>query len=255
MQRMTTGRAARSFSKAAMLVAVLAGLSACGSSGAVPSGSTASSTSRPSTTSTGTSSSGSGAASTVPSTTTTAPPVVSPAGLDLTKLGSLTNYSYTFTDNGVVITGSVHSPTDWRTNQPLVVLHIDGFTYGKFGSVWYKNTDAALSYEQSAYPGAVNQFFGFLRIAGATTTRGSSCTEAGVAGHIWTIKTGAAGSSVLSELASACVADRSGVLLSAAFGAKGSSIPNASKSLSDSFTVNSIGTVGTIAVPSPVHSS
>ncbi len=240
MKDLTRRGARGSLGKAAFLgvtVAVGAVLSACGGSGSasgIPTQPTK---------------------STRPTTSTTAPASRTSTKLDLSRLGSLSDYTFTFRDNGLVITGAVHSPTDWRTDQPLVVLHIGGFTYGKLGPYWYKNKDSSASYEESAYPGTVTGFESFLAIAGATMARGVQCREAGLVGHTWTIKTPKAAKGILSETASACVSDKSGALLAASFGASGSALPRASQGIAYSFTVDSIGTVAPIDVPSPVHSS
>ena len=261
----------RHLGRAALLCVILAAgaaLAACGGSGSASGNSTQPTSSTEVTPPAGTGSTGSGGSgggsggggSTggtggTGGTPTTAPASGTSSRLDLSKLGSLSDYTFTFRDNGLVITGAVHSPTDWRTDQPLVVLHIAGFTYGKLGPYWYKNKDNPASYEESAYPATVSGFEGFLSIAGARLTKGPPCRQAGLAGHTWTIKTPKAASGILSETASACVADKSGALLEASFGAKGSAVPGALKGIGYSFTVDSIGTVARIAVPSPVHSA
>ncbi|HUY61841.1 MAG TPA: hypothetical protein VMW49_08185, partial [Candidatus Dormibacteraeota bacterium] len=131
--------------------------------------------------------------------------------IDRAKLGSLTNYAYTLTVNGVTFSGRVHSPTDWESTAPFVVLHINGSSYAKVGATWYKNSDSPQAYAQSAYPGAAMQFSGFTRVSGATTRRGGVCTESGLPGHTWTIAS-PTGAAALTELASACIADGTGAL-------------------------------------------
>jgi len=208
--------------------------------------------------------------STAASTTTTAAPAGSSAaaaptgssapggtvsGLDLSKLGSLTNYTGTMTDNGTSISVSVNSPTNWQeTLGNIPTLHIDGFSYGKSINaqgqpVWYKNADSPDEYQQSPYPGAVAQFSGFTKVGGASIVRGAACTVAGVTGHTWTIKSPTTGT--LTEGESACVADQSGALLSLGTSASGSAVP--SNGFAYTYTMDTVGGVPVTPVPSPVQ--
>ena len=177
------------------------------------------------------------------------------ATLDLAKLGSLTNFAYTQTINGVTFSGQVHSSTDWEATAPFVVRHVDGSSYAKLGHTWYQGHDAPQAYAQSPYPGAVAQFAGFTRVYGATTRRGGACTAAGIPGHTWTIASPSNAAAILTELASACVADASGALLTLSVGASSSAIPGATHSLSDSLVITAVGSVAWIPVPTPVQSS
>lgn len=160
------------------------------------------------------------------------------------------------TDNGVSISARVHSPTDWEMALGrLPTFHIGGYSYGKGvnaqGSVvWYKSTDSPQAYQHSPYPGAAAQFAGFANVGGATIVRSAPCSVAGIAGHIWTI--GSPARSTLSEGESACVADRSGALLSLTTSARGSAFPK--RGLSYSFRMTSVGAIAVIPVPSPVQS-
>ena len=217
------------------------GLVACGSSGATagPSSTSASHTTAAGSGSTGT-------------TTGSGGP---PSGLDLAKLGSLTDYSATMTDNGTTLSYSAHSPTDWEFGTGSTpILHVDGFSYTKSVNaqgqpVWYKTADNPGAYQHTAYPGAVAQFIGFTKATGVTVVRGAPCSAAGVAGHAWSVRSPS--NSTLTEQETACVADQSGALLSLGTGASGSAVP--SSGFSYSVTVTSIGNVATIPVPSPVQ--
>lgn len=215
------------------------GLAACGSSGAAAG---------PSTSASHTTTAGSG------STGTTTGSGGSPSGLDLAKLGSLTDYSATMTDNGTTLSYTVHSPTDWELSVGTPIVYVGGFSYTKSVNaqgqpVWYKSADSPGGYQQTAYPGAVAQFTGFTKVAGATIVKGAACTAAGVAGHTWSIKSPS--NSTVTEQESACVADQSGALLTLTTGASGSAVP--SNGFAYSMTVTSIGNVATIPVPSPVQ--
>jgi hypothetical protein len=214
-------------------------LSACGSS------------TRASTTST----TATGGSSTTAAPTGSSVPSGTVSGLDLSKLGSLTNYTGTMTDNGESISVSVNSPTNWQeTLGNIPTLHIDGFSYGKSinaqgQSVWYKNADSPDEYQQSPYPGAVAQFSGFTKVGGASIVRGAACTVAGVTGHTWTIKSPTTGT--LTERESACVADQSGALLSLSTSASGSAVP--SNGFAYTYTMDTVGGVPATPVPSPVQ--
>ncbi len=172
------------------------------------------------------------------------------------QIGSLTNYTFTLTDNGSNITGKVHSTTDFQTTQPTAILHISGTTYTQLGSTWYKTSQPAnqahQGYATSPYPGAIENFLGLLKVSGVAVTKGASCTEAGRSGTSFTIGSKELSSPVLSELGTACIADHGGAMLSWALGAQGSGVENSTHSVSYSFAIDSIGTVPSIPVPSPV---
>lgn len=176
----------------------------------------------------------------------------------LSNLESLTNYSFTFNDNGSDITGEVHSPSDWELVQPALELHVGGKIYTKLVK-WYVEPEGSNNYQSAPYYGAVEQFVGMLKVYGAKVTKGPVCTEAGVSGHLYTIGSRALNSHYLTEMASACIADQGGAMLSEQMGATGSAvgsaIPSATKSLSAGFTVTAIGTVPVLPVPSPVTPS
>lgn len=233
-------RCSRTFRLIGPVAVAAAALAACGSSTAVSATSSTGSTGSTATSA----SSGSGPTGTV-------------SGLDLSKLGSLTNYAGTMTDSGTSISVSVHSPTDWQeTLGSSPALHIDGFSYGKSINaqgqpVWYKSADDSQAYQSSPYPGAAAQFAGLTKVAGATIVRGAACSVAGISGHTWTIKS--PNDVAASSAASACVADQSGALLSLGSGISGSAVPTGG--LSFTYTMTSVGGVAVIPVPSPVQSA
>jgi hypothetical protein len=171
------------------------------------------------------------------------------------KLGSLTNYTFNFTDNGsLAMHGEVYSQTDYQTTQPNVQLHTATATYSKLGTTWYETVQPAnvQHYSTSPYPEAVKGFLGYLKVAGATVTKGASCSEAGQAGTTFTIESKELNSKVLNELANACISNSSGALLSYALGAQGSGVGTSNHHVTYSFTIDSIGGVAKIPVPTNV---
>jgi len=235
---------------AALAVLAVLGLvlAACGSSGSssTSSSATAGKTSTPS------SSPATGSSAPTPHATSVPGASALPTKA---QLSSLTNYTFTFTDNGALaVKGSVYSPTDFQTTQPSVTLHTGHATYTKLGTTWYETTQPANqdSYASSPYPSSVQGFLDFLKVAGAVVTKGASCTEAGQAGTTFTIESKELNSKLLSELSSACIANHGGALLSYSVGAQGSGVGTPGHSATYSFTVTSIGTVAEIPVPTNV---
>lgn len=186
------------------------------------------------------------------------------AALNPSALGSLKNYSATSMDNGVIIVVSVHSPTNWQesiggTTGGLSVggttmLHIKNRAYvegspkpNETQPVWYENPEAAGAYANSPYPGAVSNFLEFAKTANVTITRQKRCAVAGVVGQVWTIS--APATKALKERESACIADRSGVLLRLRTTASGSAVPGGS--VLYTFVIDQIG--GTPAITVPPH--
>jgi len=171
-------------------------------------------------------------------------------------MGSLTNYTFTLTDNGSQIKGSVYSPTDFQTTQPTVELHTNHATYTKLATTWYETSQPANqannNYSTSPYPSAIKSVLGYLKVAGAAVTKGASCSEAGQAGTTFSVESKELNTGVLSSLATACFANHGGALLSFALGAQGSGVGTPGHSASYSFTVTSIGTVAQIAAPTNV---
>lgn len=246
------------------IVAVVAALvlAACGSAGpsSAPGGSGANGSKGTSTSSGSSGDTTTTTAATSSSTRAPTPHATSVPGASAlptkAQLGSLTNYTFSFTDNGSTIAGKVHSTADYQTTQPTVILHISGATYTQLGSTWYKTSQPAnqahQGYATSPYPGAIENLLGLLKVSGVAVTKGAPCNEAGQSGTTFTIGSKELNSSVLSELGTACIADHGGALLSWALGAQGSGVANATHSATYSFTIDSIGGVPAIPVPSPV---
>ncbi len=177
-------------------------------------------------------------------------------GLNLVKLGSLTNYVAVQTDNGQNIgTYKVHSPTDWEMvnggANPLYV-NINGFEYtyvpnfsGSQVTYSWQKSGSAQPYDESPYPSYVKGLIGLTKVSGVKLVRESVCTEAGLSGHIWKTVPSIAGA--VAPNISACIADSSGVLLSYDQGTSSSIYGNVA-SFTQTFTITSIATVPTISV-------
>lgn len=180
------------------------------------------------------------------------------AGLNGARLGSLRNYTFTSvnSDGRVTMTwtGRVHSLTDWKvqTDSPALT------TFDVHGHGW------ALAVGQREQvtlqtPQGVNHLFGeqafaeqlvgLTRIAGIRVTTGAPCTVAGAAGITYHLQSPNA--SLVNLQAQACVQRSTGALLSYQSGVIGGSAANAVQlsGHGTSFTVTSIGGVGTIAAP------
>lgn len=144
------------------------------------------------------------------------------SGLDLSKLGVLTNYTATQMDNGVLI-GSfrVHSPSDWEVfvgkPTPLSV-NVGGSTYtdvpnvsGSSVTYSWQATGSAQPYSQSPYPSYANGFAALTHVTGSKLVEGGSCIQAGIAGHLWHFAAAAPGA--VYPHVTARIADLSGALL------------------------------------------
>ncbi len=167
-------------------------------------------------------------------------------GLDFAKLGSLTNYVGTMTDNGVSFKYVVHSPTNWEELLGKVAeVHVGGYVYTQIGSFWSKIPDGPNVYKDSAYPGAVAQFTDFRKVAGSTLTKGAACSVAGISGHYWTLAS--PHTATLSESETICLADSSGALLSFGSGASGSAVP--ANGFAYTFTISQVGGVAAFSAP------
>lgn len=164
-------------------------------------------------------------------------PAASPAGLaravghhgsrsgrlDLAKLGSLTDYTAKLVVNGrLEETFRVHSPTDRETftggKLPLSVdvggwqyLRVPKVSGTKLTYAWQKSGRAG-PYRLFTYPSYANGFAALTHVTGSKLVRGGVCHEAGLAGHLWHFAAAAPGA--VYPHVSACVADRSGALLS-----------------------------------------
>jgi len=181
-------------------------------------------------------------------------------GLDLSKLGSLTNYA------AEVVVGSaaptvyrVHSPTDWEeltaTGEPLSV-DVGNAQYtplppaaGTAGPRWAREVPAA-AYQRTPYPSDAVGFADLTQVPGVRLVRGAPCTDAGTAGHRWGFEATRAGAAY--PHVSACIADGSGALLSyidQATTPTGTSVGTAAPRPLATLTVTAIGTVPPIPAP------
>ncbi len=187
-------------------------------------------------------SSGASASPSSPATTNAA----APDGLALAKLGVLTNYTSTITDNGQFTeTFRVHSPSDWEVFEgkptPLSV-NVGGFTYLDVPSVsgttltysWQRSATTQ-SYAQSPYPNYAAGFAALTHVAGAKLVRAGACIQAGIAGHLWHFAAAAPGA--VYPHVSACIADQSGALLTY------------DQAPIQTFAITSVNDVAAIAVP------
>ena len=145
-----------------------------------------------------------------------------PGGLDLAKLGSLTDYTAKLVVNGQVeATYRVHSPTDReQLVHGSVPLSVDagGWEYvrvpkvsgPKVTFVWQRSGRPQL-YRLAPYPSYATGFAALTHVTGSKLVRGGPCREAGLAGRLWRFAAAAPGA--VYPHVSACVADRSGALL------------------------------------------
>ena len=182
------------------------------------------------------------------------------AGLSLTRLGSLKNYTFTTSaGNGgytFTITGQVHDSTNWETQStaPAVTTYdVGGRGYalaiGHVISVSF-NTPEGLTHLNGETTYA-KSLIGYTHVTGIQIKTTGPCNVAGVAGTTYHVQSPSADASLLVETATACVANGSGALLSYSFGVPSGSAANAAhiSGAGGSFRVNSIGRVGQIALP------
>jgi len=182
-------------------------------------------------------------------------------GLSLARLGSLTDYSFTSTaGNGgstFTVTGEVHGPTDWETHStsPAVTSYdVGGRGYavaiGQVTAVTFKTRDGLTHLDGE--PTYAQALIGYTHVTGIRITTGGHCSVAGVPGTIFQVKSPSADASLLVETATACVADGSGALLSYSSGVPSGSAASAVHitGAATSFTVNAVGGIGPISVPS-----
>jgi hypothetical protein len=185
------------------------------------------------------------------------------AGLNLSKLGSLTNYTAQITENGKsLVILKVHSPSDWEqssagstsaNSNSSTSININGSQYlytptvsGTQVTYSWQKSGPADSYAQSGYPGMVQGFIGLTKVSGVKLVKTSSCTQAGLTGHIWVTKPAVTGA--VAPNISACIADSSGVLLTYDQGVS-SSIYGQAASNTTTFSITGINNVPLITVP------
>ncbi len=182
-------------------------------------------------------------------TTSTSVPLIAQLPDGGRNLGSLTNYSYTNEINGIVaFQGEVHSPTDWEITSPATILYVGTSSYTKLGNTWYPAKANADAYAQASYEGTVETFLGMSKVYGASIQKAGSCSQAGQSGHIYVFQSHSG--TAIHALASACIADSSGVLLSYSLGVSSPDLSGGGHSIADSFAINSIGNISEITPPS-----
>ena len=189
------------------------------------------------------------------STTSTTARSTTLAGLDLSKLGSLTNYSAKLVNNNILtLSYRVHSPSDWGSfaggPEPLSI-NIGASSYERMpsisgGAVSYswKKVGPADPYQSTPYPSEVKGFIGLTHVSGATLVKKGSCVVDGISGHQFQFV--AKGGSIFTLKAQACVADSSGVLLSFDEGSSGTEGP---VGYTSAFAITGVNNVGVITVP------
>ncbi len=157
--------------------------------------------------------------------------------LNLSKLTSLKNYTFSFTDNSLTMTGVVYSKNNWSLQKPFQEYHVNGYIYTKLANTWYRQNEALNNYAHSPYISSAEQFIGYKNVYGIKLQEGKSCTIAGVKGHLWIFKSPSNGG-LLNEVASSCISNK-GYMLSEYIGAQGSAING--KKYTSSFIIQSIG--------------
>ena len=179
----------------------------------------------------------------------------------LARLASLTNYRFAniATNDGYKfeISGLVHGPRDWQTNatEPLKesTYDVNGRGYslalGHVIPVTFK-TPEGLTHLDGEYT-AARGLVGFTHVAGMRISNRGSCKVAGMAGTRYFLQSPRAAKKLLVETVSACIAKRSGALLSYGVGVpSGSELGTLrARGISASFTVTVIGHVGVIRAP------
>lgn len=184
--------------------------------------------------------------------------------LRLGALASLTNYRFTATaSNGgarFALDGTVHGPQDWETQvtSPVKVttydVHGHGYAValGRVEPVTFRTADGLthLDGERTAAEGLV----GFTHITGIRITTHGSCSVAGTAGTTYVLATPRSAAGLLLETVVACVANRSGALLSSTAGVPSGSAaaPLHLRGAVTTFRVDAIGGVPPI-LPPKVH--
>jgi hypothetical protein len=188
-------------------------------------------------------------------------PTAPAGGLTLSRLSSLSNYTFTTTSsNGgatFTIRGQVHGPEDWKVEStiPVAETHYDvggrgyAVTLGQVMAVTFA-TPEGLSHLNGEYS-AAQSLLGYTHVLGETISTAGSCRVAGETGTVYHLRSPENASSLLVETATACVAKGSGALLSYAAGVPSGSAAQASNiaGFTYTFTVDSIGGVGEISAP------
>ena len=182
------------------------------------------------------------------------------AALSLSRLSSLTNYTFVSSAGGASeslrVTGKVHTATDWEshTQTPSVTTYdVGGHGYAVVGgprvNVTFQTPDGVNHLDGEHVYAA--ELMGYTHVTGIRISTAGACSVAGTAGTVYDVKSPSASASLLVETATACVADGSGALLSYSGGVQGGAAASAAHltGMAMSFRVTSIGGVGRIAAP------
>jgi len=177
-------------------------------------------------------------------------------GLNLARLGSLTNYSFVSTSGNdgytFTITGEVHDPDDWETHSTspdVTNFDVNGRGYGVALGQVIAGPPQKLAGE-TTYAQAL---IGYTHVTGIRITTGGTCDVAGVQGTTYEVRSPAADASLLVETATACVAKNTGALLSYSSGVPGGSAASAVgiSGANISFKLTAVGGIAPIAAPQP----
>ncbi len=186
-------------------------------------------------------------------------------GTNLNRLAGLTNYRfiYSATNDGykLAITGAVHGPRDWEISATVPLKEstydINGHGYslalGYVNPVTFK-TPKGLTHLNGEYT-AAQSLVGYTHVTGMRISTRGACKVAGVQGTHYELLSPRADRKLLVETVSACIAKRSGALLSFAVSVPSGSVLKTlhARATSGSFTVTSIGHVGVIRTPKAHH--
>ena len=179
---------------------------------------------------------------------------------NLTRLSSLTNYSYVYTalNQGYTFKriGRVHSLTDWSvtsTSPAVTIYDIDGHGYSVVGTI--RSTDQFKTPEGTTHLAGEVVWAGALiddtHIAQVRINEGGSCRVAGVLGTEVTVRSPLAARSIFGLNVHACIDKSSGALLSISQGVVSDSAPTAAglKGSREQWAVTAVGGVGPIHLP------
>jgi hypothetical protein len=184
------------------------------------------------------------------------------AQLTLTRLASLSNYSFQIvTVSGrysFEVTGEVHGPTDWRISSkaPATTTYdVEGqgwsVALGHVSRVRLRSPQgwSHLAGERTFAQGLMD----LTHVTGMKVVAGAACTGAGRAGTTYRLELPAADKAIFDLLGSACVARQGGALLYYHQGVAGGTAAGSVHLTGDAYTfsVTSIGHVGAIAAPRP----
>jgi hypothetical protein len=181
------------------------------------------------------------------------------AAFSLSRLASLENYRFTSSSSTeghtLRITGLVHGPEDWEIESTVPVPERTYDVGGRGYAVVFGHVEPVRFETPEGYSHLDGErtfataLIGYTHVTGIRITRNGSCQVAGTAGTLYHVATPSNAASLLLETATACVADRSGALLSYRAGVPSGSAAAHIRGVTSSFTVVAIGGVGEINPP------